>query len=1022
MKRSARIVLGFVLSSLVFLTTFQNCSQPGSINVTDPYKEQREAEAERLAMGADDEMVTVGLNQVPDLKMFFVVDNSGTMQKNQFNLSESFGTMFAPSSSGSLSKFDATTYILNTAQKSPSYLSEKATLDKIADEQKNYKADLKLAMNQYILLARDASYNYGYLPGDNIGYQIKVAASPTKYEFAPSVVLGESVDTSNNVSFKPSIRKLASENSTVMEDEFKKRLAVLNSDRIPLVKEGESYKPEHASVVDSESGLCAVARILRNPENYFKSGEMVSFTIVSDENDNDPKGLNCVQSVTELTGAEDVVDGECRQRESSISYQTTSSVKGADVCKLNGYSGYNFRFNYANNKITTDITYKSLTTPAKYTANYTDVTYQVLKTAAQYKAPYTELTYKINQYSYQYLYTNISYFTEACYDVVSDGLVIGQKCSVVTPAIAGSKEGNYTAAADCYTLAKSLNGKAVNSEGYKPVCTTVYKTVGSCSKADPYCKESATLVDKKIASPIVGLFDATACLNKAKTYPDFAAGSVPVCKDVSKIVAACTADESAAGCALSTAAAYGPKTVNVVGVFNTADSCLNKAKTFSDFVASPVPTCTAKNKIVAACSTAETAAGCVLSSDPVYGTTSVSAAGDLTGTNDCYNYAKTQANNAVSSASDVSVCRKIETSQSLVYDSVLSFSEVARSVDNGVLLAVNSDCGVVKALALAKAQKSVSQLVSSDKCTITAVNKASETVENFANDCSVQADNRCNSQNLRGCTGAFVAGTTVTSNSAVTLFKKVNEDIRCAAKCNYSKMDVCEADKASDMTVAQYLKKKFGETASCIESVKDVAGTQVAKTAVLATDVANVCKPNMQGVPSYFTALKPAYRIKGAQVDYVAGTVQDGSGQNVPKSDLIGFIKERSQALSNGTIAFSALVRTSKDALGYGGTYGVDYEKLISETKGQLGSVLSNDYSLILKDLSTVLKNSLERTFVLKKMKSHQVIKKVSLVKSSGQAVVIDARDWTQNGATVIFSNSLEINDGDQFKVDFANY
>jgi len=1019
MKRSSRIVLGFVVSSLA-LTTFQNCSQPGSINVTDPFKEQREAEAERLAIGADDELVTVGLNQVPDLKMFFVVDNSGTMQKNQFNLSESFGTMFAPSSSGSLSKFDATTFILNTAQKSPSYLSEKATLDKIADEQKNYKADLKLAMNQFVTLVRDASYNYGYLPGDNIGYQIKVAASPTKYEFSPSVVLGEVVDTSNNVSFKPSIRKLASENSTVMESEFKKRLSVLNADRIPLVKDGESYKPEHANVVDSESGLCAVARVLRNPENYFKSGEMVSFTIVSDENDNDPKGLNCVQSVTELTGAEDVVDGECRQRESSISYQTTSAVKGADVCKLNGYSGYNFRFNYVNNKITTDITYKSLTTPAKYTANYTDVTYQVLKTAAQYKAPYTELTYKINQYSYQYLYTNITYYNEACYDVISDGLVVGQKCNVVNTQVLGSKEGNFTS--DCYAFAKSLSAKAVNTDGYKPVCTTVYKVVGSCNKTDPYCKEIPALVDKKVPTPIVGLLDATACLNKAKTYPDYAAGSTPVCKDVSKTVAACSAEEAAAGCAVSAAAVYGPKTVNVVGVFNTADSCLTKAASYPDFLASPAPTCAAKNKVVTTCSAAESAAGCVLSSDPIYGTTSVSAAGDLTGTNGCYNYAKTLANNAVSSASDVSVCRKVETAQNLVYDSVLNFSEVARTVDNSVLLAVNSDCGVVKALALAKAQKSVSQLTSSDKCTITAVNKASETLENFASDCSVQADNRCNSQNLRGCTGDFVAGTTVTSNSAVTLFKKVNEDIRCAAKCNYSKMDVCEADKASDMTVAQYLKKKFGETASCIESVKEVAGTEVAKTAVLATDVANVCKPNLQGVPSYFAVTKPAYRTKSVQLDYVAGTVQDGNGQNVPKSDLIGFIKERSQALSNGTIAFSALVRTSKDALGYGGTYGVDYEKLISETKGQLGSVLSNDYSLILKDLSTVLKNSLERTFVLKKMKAHQVIKKVSLVKANGQLVTVDARDWTQNGATVIFASSLEINDGDQFKIDFANY
>lgn len=1019
MKRSARIVLAFILSTVGVLI-FQNCSQPGSINVTDPYKAQREAEAERLAIGADDETVTVGLNQVPDLKMFFVVDNSGTMQKNQFNLSESFGSMFDPSSSGSLSKFDATTYILNTAQKSPSFSAEKTMLDNIVNEQKNYKPDLSLAMNQYTTLVRDNAYNYGYLPGDNLGYQVKVSSSsPLKYDYSPSVVLGAAVDSNNNVSFKPSIRKLASENSAVMEDEFKKRLAILNADRIPLVQDGSTYKPRYASVVDAESGLCAVARILRNPESYFKAGEMISFTIVSDENDNDPKGLNCVQNVTEFTGTEDLVDGECRQRESSISYQTTSAVKGADICKLNGYSGYNFRFNYVNNKITTDITYKSLTTAAKYTANYTDVTYQVQKSAATYKAPYTELTYKINQYSYQYLYTNITYYNESCYDIISDGLVVGQKCSVVNTPVVGSKEGNYTG--DCYAFAKSLSAKAVNVDGYKPVCATVYKSVGSCNKADAYCKESTTLVDKKVATPILGLLDAAACLNKAKTYSDYAAGSTPTCRDVSKIVSSCSADETAAGCTLNAAATFGNKTVNVVGVYNTADTCLNKAKTFSDYVAGATPSCVANNKIVTSCSAAETAAGCVKSSDAVYGTASVTAAGDLTSGDGCYNYAKAQSNNAVSSASDVTVCRKVETPQNLTYDSSLSFSEVSRDIDGGVLLSVNADCGVVKSIALAKAQKSVAQLTTNDKCTITAVNKASETVENFASDCAVQANNRCTSQNLRGCTGTFVAGATTTVQSPVTLFKKVTEDVRCAAKCNSSVMDICEADKASDMTVAQYLKKKFGDSASCIESVKEVSGSGVAKTAVLATDVNNVCKPNLLGVPSYFAVTKAAYRTKSVQVEYVTGNAVDANGQTVPKMDLVSYIKERSQSLTNGNMAFSALVRTSKDALGYGGTYGVDYEKLITETKGQLGSVLSNDYSLILKDLSAVLKSSIERTFVLKKMKAHQVIKKVSLIKN-GQLIAVDARDWSQNGATIVFSSSLEINDGDQFKIDFANY
>ena len=97
----------------------------------------RALEAERLALGVAEEVVTVGLNPVPDLKLFFIVDNSGTMKQNQLNLSASFGSMF-DSSSASLSKFDSTTYLLNTAQSVPSFTTEKAVLDKISTQQGSY--------------------------------------------------------------------------------------------------------------------------------------------------------------------------------------------------------------------------------------------------------------------------------------------------------------------------------------------------------------------------------------------------------------------------------------------------------------------------------------------------------------------------------------------------------------------------------------------------------------------------------------------------------------------------------------------------------------------------------------------------------------------------------------------------------------------------------------------------------------------------------------------------------------------
>jgi hypothetical protein len=1029
MKRSARVVSFICFVSVVGISVFQNCSQPGAIIVTDPFASEKEAAAARLALGADDETVTVGLNPVPNLKMFFVVDNSGTMQKNQFNLSESFGAMFDPNSSESLSKFDATTVILSTAQKSPSYFidSDKAMLNKIVDQQKSYSPGMQVPLAQFSSFIRDLNYNYGTLPGDNIGYQVSTTANPLKYSFRPAGVLGQ-VDQGNQVSLSPSIRKLASENSSVMESEFKKRLAVLNSDRIPLVQVGSLYKPENSSIVDTESGLCGVARILRNPENYFKSGEMVSFTIVSDENDNDPQGLNCVQNITEFTGAEDVVDGECRQRESTISYQTTLSSKTADICKINGSTGYNVRFTYPKISSTTNFTYRAVASAAQFIANYTDVTYPVQATAETFKATYTNLSYKYKMYAYQYLQTSVVYYNQSCLNIESDGQVTGQKCTVVNTPVTAIKDGNYTS--DCYAFAKSFSANAINTDGYKPVCTTPYKVVGSCDVADVNCKQTFTLADKPVLG-LAGSYDAAACLAKAKTYADYEANTAATCTDASKPVTTCSAAEKITGCTAFKAATYTTKTISQVrGTFD-ATACLNQAKIYSDYAAvGGTPTCKVNNKPVTTCSAAELTTGCVKSAEATYTTKTFSAPGDLTTTADgCYNYAKNLSDSAVTAAADVSGCAKVETTAQVNQDTTLNFSEVASYDSSTALLAVGSDCGAIKSLALTKVQKTVPQIAATDACSILAVNKTTESIENLTTDCTTQANNRCKTQNLGGCVGTFVSGMTSATPSAVTLFKKVNEDIKCASKCNSSVLNFCAEDNALDITVADYIKKKYGNTASCTELTKDIAGTAVPQLAVLSAKQQNTCQPNLQGIPSYFAVTKPAYRTKSVEVDYVAGSVKNDKGLSVPKSSLVDFIKERSQSLTNGQMVFSALVRRSPsstyqgDSLGAGGTFGVDYEKLIIDTKGQIGSVLSNDYSLILKDLSSVLKSAIERTFVMQKMKPNQIIKKVyQLSKKSNKLSEIDKALWTQNGSTIIFSSSLEMGDGDQFKIEFANY
>jgi len=939
-KSKVKYAIGITLSSLAVTVFYQNCAK---LNVVDLEAPSRALEAERIALGKDEETVVVGTNAVPDLKMFFVVDNSGTMKQNQLNLSQSFGAMFDAGSSESLSKFDTTAILISTAQKSPSISAEKTTLDLIGNQQKNYSASMTTTTDFFSSSIRSALYNFGFLPGDNIGYQLATESNPLKYTFMPAPVLGVNA-TGNQVSFSSVIRKLASEDSNGLETEFKSRLSVLNSERIPLVLNNGQYVPQNNNVVDAESGLCAIARILRNPNQTIKSGDLLSFTVVSDENDNDPKGLNCIQSMTQYTGNEDLVDGTCAQHETTISYQTTTSTPLPDMCKLNGNQAYNYKLTYPGTpKITTNIQYKAIAT------------------AAQYNASYSSVKYTAQSNSYSQLTTNVTYYTQSCVNIVSDGLVIGQKCSINSTPVNGSKVGNYTS--DCYGLAKSLNANAVNSAGNTPTCSTSYVATGTACdpNTNANCKITVNYADKTVNN-VLGTFDAASCLAQAKTYADYSSSTTPVCTSTPKVVSACSAAEQAAGCSLKTAATYTQKLVTVNGDYT-------------------------KNAT------------------------------------DCFNYAKTLSGNAVSTAADITECSKIETPQNATYTASIKFSDT-KAVDGGSTIAVGTaDCGAIKSLIIAKAQLASPTIPSSSACAITSIAKASETsVNGSAGDCSTLAANRCATDGLRDCTGTFVAGGSSSATNPVLVYKKVLEDIQCTSKCSDSKLGACEAD-TSTITVAQYLKNKYGSTATCAASTTEVAATKETKLAQLSADAANICQPTLTGIPTYFTKTKGPYRTSNLEVDYVAGTVKDANGVSAPAKDLVTYIKDRSAELSKGNSIFSALVRRANDPLGQGGSYGADYEKLVTLTNGQIGSVLSNDYSVVLKDLGKVIKANIERTLVLKKMKATQVIKKVSRVNPSTNALEeIDSTQWTQNGANLVFSGSIDLNDGDQFKVEFQNY
>lgn len=929
-----RMLLFLLVSIIVLNLLFQNCSK---VQYTDVEAAQRAVEAERLALGIGDEVVTVGLNQVPNLKLFFVVDNSGTMKQNQLNLSGSFGTMF-DSTSESLNKFDSTTYLINTAQSVPSFTTEKSVLDRITNQQSSFSLSALIPLSTFDTAVRSSDLNFGYLPGDNIGYYVKKTSSPLSYQFSPAMVLGVK-SNAGQISLSTSIHKPGLVDVTSTEQEFKDRLAIMNSERIPQVLVGGAYQPEHHIVVDRESGLCAVSRVLRNPESYVKAGDLLSFTIVSDENDNDPSGSKCIQSITQHDGTEDLVDGDCKFKETQISYQTQTITTKPRDCKINGKSGYNFKFTYdAPDTYTTSVTYKYIQTPAVYKAYY-------------YNLQYTSL---VNSYSYYN--TDISYYIEVCNDVYTDGIKTGTKCVVDTAAKTGSGVGNHVEATKCYDLAKSLNAKAVNVDGYKPVCTGVYKSVTSCSATDPLCKITAA---EKI------------------------------------------------------------NTVNNILGENSPATCLAKARTYADYNKNPV--CTDASKNVTTCSTAESAARCDLVSNTVYGFKSATPSGDKTA-NGCVTWAQTQTGHAVASASDITQCTKnTYTNTNKAFTGSLSFAE-AKSLDGGTTMPVgaSASCGVLSSLAYGKAPSAI-QATKNNDCVLTSIVTAAEVTEVLTtSDCTVQANNKCTANSNRNCTGTLVTYAPVTTtNPTVNNDKKVKEPLSCNSLCSDSKLAVCGSNPPVGQTIDGYLKAKYGAALVCSVTNATLESGKESLVAKPLSQESTLCSPSLAGEPRYFFRTKGPYRTQSLVTDYVSG--KDSQGQVVP---LVEYIKAKAQQLSSSNpILFSALVRKPTDALGQGGTVGVDYISLVEQTQGQLDSVLSSDYSVALKELSKVIKNNLERSFILKTMRPEQIITKVSIIKKGTDIEIeLQKSDWTQSGAILKISEGLEFIEGDKFKVDYRNY
>lgn len=561
------------------LLTFQNCS-----DVAFAPNDYSDAPGTGFNVnpGSVYSHMTVGLTSVPPLKIVFVVDNSYTMIANQVNLSESFEKMFSPQNNTNLALFDTTAYLLNTAQLSLPYgATSTSPIVKLSDSQLSSEAlqdiieQTGFLPDSFLSLHRPSLPGLlsGKIPGDSIGYYVKkssvkdqdgqLVSGKFDFSFEPMSVMNLLSNEDDSLYFAKGIYKPASQNAAVMVADFKERLSLLNN-----LRSAANY-PE---VSDQESGMCALARILNKPEDYFKPGDIPAFVIVSDENEANVAGDRCIASYKNFTGEEDLVKGRCEERTTKINgnYNVTTPAQ----CKLDYKNAYKVRYDYT--VPTTQISYYK-------TAGYT--------------APKTNISYWVK--SFRIKQSSVQYYLRVC--EVRDGVVVESTCVNVKQQ-AQVVEGDFTSTTQaCIDKAKSLNPKVLYGNAYlpseQPTCTLTNPRVlpigTTCNNLeDTNCYYD--VVASQTLAVVYGSYseDPEACKKRAILIPHAHIDNdhVPNCAVASAEdtpSGVCPTDGSKPGCVQKTPVLY-TGLAPVVGDFFTEDSkCQTKAVSFSGAYVTP---------------------------------------------------------------------------------------------------------------------------------------------------------------------------------------------------------------------------------------------------------------------------------------------------------------------------------------------------------------------------------------------------------------------------------------------------
>lgn len=346
--------------SVVTVLLFQNCGQQGELALkVDPesigggpadiceVNPSHSICTNIPPVGKVEEYRYIDVKQptIPDLKIFLILDNSDSMRVSQVNLVNNIGKMFSANGEG-LKDYNSEIFIITTAQLNNinNSLSRTAVDNKNAYQkvlEKVYEVQNLSLINQLLPSLRPIEDNLlktnGLLAGDMVGFSVRSKRTPSslnadkKYDalelsFAPAYLANLNQPSIFSVQYKKgqSIDSLVSQ--------IRARVELLDPDRQVL---SQSLSVDTATVdnvplsdvVEKESGLCALGRVLHevknNPsESLIKKGELATFIVVSDEPEHDLNGLECVKSAKfqqPLPGT--LYKGDCADTEANLNYE-----------------------------------------------------------------------------------------------------------------------------------------------------------------------------------------------------------------------------------------------------------------------------------------------------------------------------------------------------------------------------------------------------------------------------------------------------------------------------------------------------------------------------------------------------------------------------------------------------------------------------------------------------------------------------------------------------------------------------